>query len=195
MLRRVGLTSVLVLVFAVPAAAAADAASSRYKALERKVQKLKEDTWKLERDIALIRGRLMGERGAATITHRNRMGHSFRLLELEYWLDGRRVLSRKDPGLSSLQDLEVARAHLAPGGHTLRVRMYYRGHGYGVFDYFTKYRFTVEESFTFTVAERGAARVVVDGYERGDATIPIRERPAARLRVDTVKVTAPTGLR
>jgi hypothetical protein len=164
----------------------ADTPSTRLRDLERKVQVIKEKSSMLRRDVELLKGRLLGATGSTTIVHRNSMGSSFRLLELDYVLDGKKVFSRRDRdgSLSEVETIEVLSTPLAPGAHTLSVRMYYRGHGYGVFEYFNRYRFTVEDSYTFVVRESGSTRVVVDGYERGDATMPMRDRPAGRLTIE-----------
>jgi hypothetical protein len=183
---RVMMALVLVAIGSLAGPAAADSPSTRLRQLERKVQVIKEKSHMLRRDVELLKGKLLGATGVTTIVHRNQMGSSFRLLELDYLLDGKKILSRRDRdgSLSGLETIDVLATSLAPGGHTLVVRMYYRGHGYGVFEYFNRYRFTVEEKYTFTVRDAGPTKVIVDGYEQGDATVPMRDRPAGRMNVE-----------
>jgi hypothetical protein len=75
---------------------------------------------------------------------------------------------------------------VAPGSHTLGVSVGYRGHGYGVFKYLTKYTFQVTGSHTFTVEEGRGVRVEVVGYEKGGATTPLEKRPALEFKVTQV---------
>jgi hypothetical protein len=167
---------------------AGESARARLKALELKVQALKEKVSQVERHAAGIRERVLGTAGVTTIRQANRLGRSFRLLQATYVLDGHQIFARKDKGGDlDVRDLDVLQVRLQPGAHTLAVVLRYRGHGYGVFDYFNKYRFTIKESYTFTVAVQGETRVVVEAYERGDATTPMAERPASRLVTESAR--------
>ncbi len=167
-----------------PAPAAKAPANVRLRSLEQRVQALKEKVSAVERNAEILRGKVLGRAGVTTIRHANRMGRSFRLLEVGYVLDGRRVFARKDKGGDlDVAELEVLAARLQPGAHTLAVTLRYRGHGYGVFDYFNRYRFTIRDSYTFTVSDRGQTEITVEGYEKGDRTTPMQDRPASRLIV------------
>ncbi len=121
----------------------------------------------------------------ATIIHTNKMGRSFRLVKLVYALDGTSVFSRADESgaLYKVKNFEVLTGPISPGSHTISVLAVYRGHGYGVFKYLKKYRFTVRSSHTFTAAEGKATRVEARGYEKGGVTTPLEKRPAIDFKV------------
>jgi hypothetical protein len=78
--------------------------------------------------------------------------------------------------------IEVLSGPIAPGSHTISVMLLYRGHGYGVFKYLNKYKFTVRSSHTFTAAEGKAIKIEVIGFERGGITTPLEKRPAVDFK-------------
>ena len=83
-----------------------------------------------------------GVGATATVVHKNKMGSSFRLIKLVYALDGTQVFARADDtgALHKQKNFEVLTGPIAPGSHTISVLALYRGHGYGVFKYLTKYK-------------------------------------------------------
>ncbi|MBT8493105.1 MAG: dihydrolipoamide acetyltransferase, partial [Deltaproteobacteria bacterium] len=76
---------------------------------------------------------------------------------------------------------------ISPGSHTLSVVAIYRGHGYGVFRYLNKYKFTVKSSHTFTADEGKGTSIVVKGFEKGGATTPMEKRPAIDFKVSVIQ--------
>jgi hypothetical protein len=76
---------------------------------------------------------------------------------------------------------------ITPGSHTLSVMAIYRGHGYGVFKYLRKYKFTVRSSHTFTVDEGRGVSIKVVGFEKGGSTTPLEQRPALDFQVSVTK--------
>ena len=165
----------------------------RLRRLEQRVQALKERAWRAKaRTTQLKEAVLGGGVGAqATLVHVNKMGSSFRLHRLVYALDGTQIFSRSDesnPDLYKTRSFDVLTGPISPGSHTISVLAIYKGHGYGVFKYLTKYTFTVRSSHTFTAAEGKATRIEAIGFEKGGATTPLEKRPAIDF-----KVTAGTG--
>jgi hypothetical protein len=165
----------------------------RLRRLEQRVQALKERAWRAKaRTTQLKEAVLGGGVGAqATLVHVNRMGSSFRLQRLVYALDGTQIFARSDEGNQNLyktKSFDVLTGPISPGSHTISVLAIYKGHGYGVFKYLTKYTFTVRSSHTFTASEGKATRIEAIGFERGGPTTPLDKRPAIDF-----KVTAGTG--
>jgi hypothetical protein len=121
----------------------------------------------------------------ATIQHVNKMGSSFRLIQLVYAVDGTTVFSRTDDSgaLHETKSFDILSGPITPGQHTISVLALYRGNGYGVFRYLTKYKFTVRSSHTFTASEGKGLTIKVLGYERGGATTPLEQRPALDFQV------------
>lgn len=165
----------------------------RLRRLEQRVQALKERAWRAKaRTTQLKEAVIGGGVGAqATLVHENKMGSSFRLIRLVYALDGTQVFARSEdtsPNLYKTKSFDILTGPISPGSHSISALAVYRGHGYGVFKYLTKYTFTVRASHTFTAAEGKATRIEASGFEKGGRTTPLEKRPAIDF-----KVTAGTG--
>ncbi|HLU66929.1 MAG TPA: hypothetical protein VKZ63_11675 [Kofleriaceae bacterium] len=163
----------------------------RLRQLEQRVQALKERAWRAKARVEMLKEAVLGGGiGArAGITHVNKMGSSYRLIQLVYALDGTTIFSRKDDsgGLHDTKSFEVLSGPITPGSHTLSVMAVYRGHGYGVFKYLKKYKFTVRSSHTFTVDEGKGMSIRVVGFEKGGSTTPLEDRPALDFQVSVTK--------
>jgi len=75
---------------------------------------------------------------------------------------------------------------IAPGNHTLAITATYRGHGYGVFEYLSKFTFTANGGNTFVAEEGKLSRVECRGYEKGGANTPMEKRAAVECKVTQV---------
>jgi hypothetical protein len=160
----------------------------RMRRLEQKTQALKERAWQLKARVQLLKEQLIGGGvGAqALIAHANEMGSSFRLIKLVYTLDGTQVFVRTDETAEDLyktKAFDVFAGPIAPGNHTLAVAATYRGHGYGVFEYLSKYTFTARGNSTFIAGEGKLSKVDCRGFEKGGATTPLENRPAVECKV------------
>lgn len=160
----------------------------RMRRLEQKTQALKERAWQLKARVQLLKEQLIGGGvGAqALIAHANEMGSSFRLIKLVYTLDGTQVFVRTDETAEDLyktKAFDVFAGPIAPGNHTLAVAATYRGHGYGVFEYLSKYTFTARGNSTFIAGEGKLSKVDCRGFEKGGATTPLENRPAVDCKV------------
>jgi len=160
----------------------------RLRRLEQRVQALKERAWRAKaRTTQLKEAVLGGGVGAqATLVHVNRMGSSFRLHRLVYALDGTQIFARSaetNENLYKTKSFDVLTGPISPGSHTISVLAIYKGHGYGVFKYLTKYTFTVRSSHTFTAAEGKSTRIEAVGFEKGGPTTPLDKRPAIDFKV------------
>lgn len=183
---------------AAPAAGPAAAAPSsevpvniRLRQLEQRVQALKERAWRAKARVEMLKEAVLGGGiGArAGILHINKMGTSYRLVQLIYALDGTTIFTRKDDSgaMHETKNFDVLSGPITPGSHTLSVMAIYRGHGYGVFKYLKKYKFTVKSSHTFTVDEGKGVTIRVIGYEKGGTTTPLEDRPALDFQVSVAK--------
>ncbi len=168
----------------------ADPAASRVrlKELEQKVNSLKEKVFRSKKSLlemnAAVRGR--GLSGAQLVVrHANEMGKAFRLVRAEYALDGARIFLKASDGgkLASSRKLQVINQALAPGEHTLGVRLVFRGNGYGIFPYFKGYKFDVRSSHTFTVGAGKRTTVKATAYEKGLFT-KFEDLPAIKFSVE-----------
>ena len=163
----------------------------RLRQLEQRVQALKERAWRAKARVEMLKEAVLGGGvgSRAGIWHVNKMGNSYRLIQLVYALDGTTIFTRKDDtgALHDMKNIDVLSGPVTPGSHTLSVLAIYRGHGYGVFKYLKKYKFTVRSSHTFTVEEGKSLSLKVVGFEKGGATTPLEQRPALDFQVSVTK--------
>jgi hypothetical protein len=159
----------------------------RLRRLEQRVQALKERAWRAKARIGMLKEAVLGGGvGArASIVHENKMGNSYRLLKLQYALDGTTIFTRSDASgkLHDEKTFDVLTGPIAPGSHTLSVVAIYRGNGYGPIRYLNKYKFTVRSSHTFTASEGKGTSIRSVAFERGGASTPLEKRPAIDFKV------------
>jgi len=163
----------------------------RMRRLEQKTQALKERAWQLKARVQMLKEQMLGGGvGAqATIAHANEMGSSFHLISLTYNLDGTQIFVRSDDSgemLYKTTHFDVLNGPIAPGNHTLSVVAVYRGHGYGVFEYLSKFTFTARGGSTFVSEEGKISSVQCRGYEKGGANTPMEKRAAIDCKVTEV---------
>ncbi len=163
----------------------------RMRRLEQRTQALKERAWQLKARVQTLKEQMLGGGvGAqALISHDNEMGSSFRLVKLTYTLDGTQVFARTDDAGESLyktKSFDIFTGPISPGNHQLAMVATYKGHGYGVFEYLSKFTFTARNTSAFTSAEGKIARVECRGFEKGGSGTPMEKRAAIDCKVTDV---------
>jgi hypothetical protein len=113
-----------------------------------------------------------------SLTHRNQLGSSFRLVGAAFALDGELVFDSNDEKLLARKSFPVFTTNVRSGEHELAVLLVYRGHGYGVFSYLSGYRFHSTGRQVFR-AESKSERLRSVGFEQSEK--PLEERPAIRF--------------
>jgi len=141
--------------------------------LERRVDELKEQIFRSKARLNLLKetvlhGVIAGAH--AVILYRNEIGSMYTPVQYVYSLDGNEIFAKIDESgkLADQKEFEIFNGSLAPGNHTMSVRMVYVGNGYGVFSYLKGYRFNVNSSRTFTAAEGKQFQLKVVGHEKGN---------------------------
>jgi hypothetical protein len=163
----------------------------RLRSLERNVNDLKEQVFRVKARLNLLKETVLGGVIGASrcvIRHKNDMGGQFRLVKVVYALDGVQILSKADESgrLSEMTEFDVYNGAIQPGSHTITVQLVYGGSGFGVFSYLKNYKWNVRSSNTFVAADGKATLVTVVGYEKGGITTNIDEKPAVDFRVSTM---------
>lgn len=168
-----------------PPAMDAGSYAVRLRALEQRINELKEQIFRSKARLSLLaetvlQGVVAGSQ--AKIVHENKMSSTFRLVKVSYALDGARIFNRADDegGLGQREQFEVYSGNIVPGEHNLTVNLEYRGYGSGIFSYLQGYRFRVRSAYTFTAPEGKAVNLRVVGYEKGGPTAQLEEKPAIR---------------
>src|SRR5690606_36336689 len=117
---------------------------------------------------------------AATSMRRSRMGWQYRWPKVAVILDGAQMYARTDDSgtLDAEDELPVLDGNIVPGPHTITVELTYQGQGFGVFSYLNGYTFEARSSYNFTAPENGAVRLLSSGYEKGNLTTEMKDRPS-----------------
>jgi hypothetical protein len=176
------------------AAAAAGASDSgaytvRLRSLEKNVNELKEQIFRTKARLNLLKETVLGGvigASRAVIRHKNEMGSSFRLVKAAYALDGVQIFSKSDDTgrLAEMGEFEIYNGAIQPGSHTLTVVLQYQGNGFGVFSYLKGYKFTAKSSQSFVAAETKTTAITVVGYEKGNMTTQLSDKPAVDFRIN-----------
>ena len=163
----------------------------KLRSLEKNVNELKEQIFRTKARLNLLKETVLGGSiGAsrAIIHHKNEMGSSFRLVKAAYALDGVQIYSKSDDtgALADMQDFDIYNGAIQPGSHTLSVALTYQGNGFGVFSYLKGYKFNVKSSHTFVAGESKSTNITVVGYEKGNITTQLSDKPAIDFRVNVM---------
>jgi hypothetical protein len=163
----------------------------RLRSLEKNVNELKEQIFRTKARINLLKETVLGGvigASRALIRHKNEMGSSYRLIQATYALDGVQIFSKADESgrLSEMTEFDVYNGAIQPGSHTLSVVMLYQGNGFGVFSYLKGYKFKVRSSYNFVAGEAKTTGISVVGYEKGNLTTDMNDRPQVDFRVNVM---------
>ncbi|HZL17685.1 MAG TPA: hypothetical protein VFG23_08065 [Polyangia bacterium] len=174
-----------------PGGADSGAYTVRLRSLEKNVNELKEQVFRTKARLNLLKETVLGGvigASRAIIHHKNEMGSSFKLIKAAYALDGVQIFSKADDtgALADMQDFDVYNGAIQPGSHTLSVALTYQGNGFGVFSYLKGYKFNVKSSHTFVAGDSKTTNISVVGYEKGNITTQLADKPAVDFRVNVI---------
>jgi hypothetical protein len=126
------------------------------RSLEEDVHGLKERVFRSKATLQLLKelvieGATMGSRVA--VWHVNRLGGGYNIESIQYFLDGKNIYSKVDPGgsLDDFREVKVREQTVAPGQHNLTVRLVLRGNGFGIFTYLRTLKFKATAIHPFEV--------------------------------------------
>src|SRR5579871_1360665 len=163
----------------------------RLRGLEKNVNELKEQILRTKARLNLLKETVLGGvigASRAIIHHKNEMGSSFRLIKAAYALDGVQIYAKSDDtgALAEMQDFDIYNGAIQPGSHTLSVALTDQGNGFGVFSYLKGYKFNVKSSHTFVAGDSKTTNITVVGYEKGNITTQLSDKPAVDFRVNVI---------
>ncbi len=174
-----------------------EAFATRVKTLEEQVVDLKEKIFRTKARLVLLQETVLGgnvtESARAILYHRNEMGSQFVLESVAYALDGGPIFTKVDNNgdLDKREEFEIFDGRIVPGNHQIAVRMVWRGSGFGMFSYMEGYKFKLQSSTTFTAEAGKATTVKVVGYDKGNITTEVKDRPGIRYDITTTKDSGP----
>jgi hypothetical protein len=142
------------------------------RTVEEDVSHLKERVFRSKATLKLLKELVV--EGVATgsrvvVWHINQLGGGYSMESAQYFLDGKNVFSKVDPGgtLDTVREIKVHEQTLPPGQHTLQGNYVLRGQGYKIFSYLRSYQFKVQSSYSFEVADGKPSIVRVVADSRG----------------------------
>lgn len=166
--------------------------------IEEQVNGLKERVFRSKATLQLLKeivvqGSSSGSRGK--ITHVNKLGRSYSIESISYYLDGQGKFSKVDTSgaLSAQKQLAIFDGPIPPGNHNLTVHLKLRGNGFGVFKYVSNYVFNVQASTAFTAEDGKSCRVKAVVDERGGFTRSFTERPSVKFETRCVRLAEDSG--
>jgi hypothetical protein len=168
------------------------------RTMEEDVNALKEQVFRSKAILMLlkeivIQGASGGSR--ATIFHVNKLGASYKIESVSYYLDGQGKFSQSDENgnLNVTKELEVWDGAIPPGSHTLSTTIKIRGDGMGLFSYVEDYTFTVQASNNFEAEEGKACQIrTLIGQKKGIArSFTERVNVTFETRCDPLEAGAP----
>ncbi len=172
---------------------AGDAYDNKLRELEEKVIGLKEKVFRSKTRLLLLKERILNDviaEAKVVIFHDNDMGASLVPVQVLYHLDGEKIYFQDDSSdiLEEQDSIEIFNQNLVPGNHVLAVEMVYRGDS-SVFAYLKDYLFKLRANYTFYATKGKITTVRAIGYQRGDITYDLRERPSITFDVKQVSYT------
>lgn len=115
------------------------------------------------------------------LIHRSEMSPDFKLVQATVSLDGAPIYKKSDDdGIMFDKEVEIYDGAILPGKHKLSVTLIYRGHGYGILSYLSKYKFKVRSTHSFAVKEGKGIQLKIVSFEKGDTGTKLEDRPAIK---------------
>jgi len=110
---------------------------------------------------------------------RNEMGGRFKLVEARVVLDETEVVHQNASGKKELErSFSALETPIKPGSHALTATLVYEGRNAGPFSYLDNYRYKVQTSYPFELAEgEDPAAIHIVAHERGGANLRLERRP------------------
>ena len=159
----------------------------RLREMEEQVVGLKEKIYAAKTRLVLLKEKILSNVVAeawAIIVHKNEISTAFTLDQVMYYMDGKKkfFMRNKDGILDNQRTIEIFSGSVVPGNHTITVEMVYKGTG-KVFTYLQGYKFKITSKDTFYASQGRIVKIQVVGYEKGDFTYSLEERPAVKFKV------------
>jgi len=159
--------------------------------MEERIVGLKENIYATKTRLVLLKERILSNvvsEAWAIIVHQNDMGSAFSLDQVMYYMDGKKkfFMKNKDGILDSQKMIEIFSGSVVPGNHNITVEMVYTGTG-SVFTYLKGYKFKITSKYTFYASQGRIVKIESVGYEKGDFTYSLEDRPAIKFLVTQYK--------
>ena len=161
--------------------------------IEEQVNSLKERVFRSKATLQLLKeivvqGTSSGSRG--TVTHINKLGRSYTIESISYYLDGQGKFSKVDTagGLDAQKEIQIFEGPIPPGNHSVTVHIKLRGNGLGIFKYVSNYVFNVQASTAFVAEDGKSCKIRTVVNERGGIGRSFTERPSVVFETRCIRM-------
>lgn len=159
----------------------------KLRQLEAQVSGLKDRIFRTKTRLLLLKERILDDviaEAKLNVLHINNMGSSFKPIQVYYRLDGEdlKLLDDRTGLLDSSKPVEIYDGNVAPGNHSLSVKMIYRGNS-ALFSYMKNYIFKLKAHYTFYATKGKITTVRSIGYLKGNITYDLTDRPSIKFTV------------
>jgi len=142
------------------------------RTVEEDVSNLKERVFRSKATLKLLKELVIDAAASGSrvvVWHVNKLGGGYSMESVQYFLNGKNVFSKVDPGgtLDSVREIKVHEQTVPPGSHNLQVNLTLRGKGYKIFSYLRSYEFKVQSSYSFDVEDGKLSLIRVIADSRG----------------------------
>ena len=143
----------------------------KLRALEEKIDSLKDKIFKSKQRLAILQETVLGGTvGGSTVTivHNNEVGDLFKLVSAVYYFDDKPIFKKVDlPEELVEKEIQAYDAAVVPGPHRVSVYLVYIGKGYGVFSYLKEYSVKITADHSFTLEEGDIVEIEVTAFDKG----------------------------
>ena len=143
----------------------------KLRALEEKIDALKDKIFKSKQRLAILQETVLGGTvGGSTvlITHKNEVGDLFKLVSAVFYFDDKPIFKKLDlPEELTETEIQVYDNAVVPGPHRVSVYYVFEGKGYGFFSYLKAYSVKVSEEHSFTLEEGDIVEIEVSAIDKG----------------------------
>ncbi|MBO7126706.1 hypothetical protein J6W78_04090 [bacterium] len=143
----------------------------KLRALEEKIDSLKDKIFKSKQRLAILQETVLGGTvGGSTVTiiHNNEVDSLFKLVSAVYYFDDKPIFKKVDlPEELVEKEIQVYDAAVVPGPHRISVYFVYIGQGYGVFSYLKDYAIKITADQSFTLEEGDIVEIEASAFDKG----------------------------
>jgi hypothetical protein len=159
----------------------------KLREMEERVVGMKEKIYAAKTRLVLLKEKILSnvvDEAWAIIVHENDIGSAFTLDQVMYYMDGKKkfFMRNKDGILDTQRTIEIFSGSVVPGNHTITVEMIFNGTG-KIFTYLDGYKFKITSKYTFYASQGRIMKIQAVGYEKGDFTYSLEDRPAVKFKV------------
>jgi hypothetical protein len=116
------------------------------------------------------------------------MSSRYEIYSMVYEVDGERVYSYTVDDIAAAtgaNKISEYNGSLAPGNHTLKVQVVFRGNETGIFSYLNDYKITTQGQVSFELEKNTSTKIEIVAYEKGWILTDFKDRPDLKIKISS----------